>query len=159
MMASHSCTLVESRFEEITCEFVLASFAFLEREMVPHVGNQNDILQCIVTAKFPEHPEVPSGDSGKSPVGDAVGVDDTGKFRASLVSVKRFSPGSQERANTDVDSRGGQESCDHLQNLCVARCSVIESRGVDKSYTPPVEREFVRDLDVGRTRFQAHSDP
>ena len=61
--------------------------------------------------------------------------------------------------NPDVDSRGGQESCDHLQNLCVARCSVIESRGVDKSYTPPVEREFVRDLDVGRTRFQAHSDP
>ena len=119
-MADHPGALLNDRFEKITRQFGLASFAVLERDIAPHVGSKNDVLQCRVTTKFLEHPEVPPSDSGKSPVGDAVDVDDSSKRRASLVSVKGFIPGDQETANAEVDSRGGQESCDHLQNIRIA---------------------------------------
>ena len=62
-----------------------------ERDFAPHVGDQNDILQCLITANFAEHVEIPPGDSGKPSVGDAVNIDNAGKLRVFLISIKKFS--------------------------------------------------------------------
>ena len=60
--------------------------------------------------------------------------------------------------NGDVYSRGGQVSCDNLQNLGIALWGIAESRGVDKGHFPPVEIELVRELDLACARRQARSD-
>ena len=60
--------------------------------------------------------------------------------------------------NAGVHLRHGQESCNHLQNLCNVLRSIVESRGVDKGHHPPVEIEFICKFDLGCTRLQARSD-
>ena len=57
-----------------------------------------------------------------------------------------------------VHSRGGQESCDEFQNIGIALCGVVESRGIDQNDPPPVEGEHVRECDLSRTRLQVLSD-
>lgn len=59
----------------------------------------------------------------------------------------------------DVYLRGGQESCDHLENIRVAFRSVIEPRGIDENHPSSIKDEFIRELDLGRTRVQVHSNP
>ena len=86
-------------------------------------------------------------------------VDDPSELRSSLIPVEDFSLEDREMANADMDLRGGQESRDQLQNLGVALCSVVEPRGVDENYSLPIESELIRELDLGRARLQAHSDP
>ena len=48
--------------------------------------------------------------------------------------------------------------CDHLQNICVSRRTVIESRGVDEDHCSSIERELIGELDLGRTRLRAGSE-
>ena len=91
-MANHLRAVVEDRFKRFTRKFVLASFAHIARDVAPHVGNENNILQCRITAEFLERLRTPPGDSGGSSVGDAVGVDDPGKLRPLFISVEKFSP-------------------------------------------------------------------
>ena len=93
IVANHSGALVEDRFEKITREFALAGFTDVTRDLAPHVGDENDVLQCRVTTKFVEHPKIPPSDSSKPIIGDAVDIDDPGKLRPFLVSVKKLSPG------------------------------------------------------------------
>ena len=59
-MTNHLCALVEGRFKKEPGYFVLASFTDFAGNPAPHVGDENEILQCLVTAKFVEHPEFPS---------------------------------------------------------------------------------------------------
>ena len=61
--------------------------------------------------------------------------------------------------NDDMDLRSGQESGDHLQNIRIAPCSVIESRGIDESYSASIKGELVRELYFSCTRVQAHPNP
>ena len=61
--------------------------------------------------------------------------------------------------NSDVHLRGGQESCNNLQDLGIAFRSVIESRDIDQGYCLPIESERIRELDLCRARLQAQSDP
>ena len=61
-------------------------------------------------------------------------------------------------ANNDMHSRGGQESCNNLQDLRVALRSVIESRDIDQGYRLIIESERIRELDLGRARLRAQSD-
>ena len=91
VMASHLCALVNGRFEKFIGEFVLPILTVLRRDLAPHIRDEGNVLQCRVTAKLTEHPEILSGDSGEPFVGDAVDVDDPGKFTSPLVSNKRFS--------------------------------------------------------------------
>ena len=58
----------------------------------------------------------------------------------------------------DARLRGGQEECDHLQDLGIALRSVIESGGIDEGHHSPVESELFGDLDLGRARLQPYSD-
>ena len=118
-VACKLCALVEERFEKSPERF-LVIFTNLGRDFVPHVGDENDVFQCSITAEFPGHPKIPFGDSGKPFVGDTLDVDDPSKPRAFLVSIKKFSPGDQETTNVNVDSRGGQESCNRVQNIRIA---------------------------------------
>ena len=90
-MASHSCTLVEGWFEKYTGELVLAGLVDVLRDLAPHVGDDNDVLQCGVTAEFTEHLEIPSGDPSIPNVGDAVDVDDPCERRTCLIPGKGFS--------------------------------------------------------------------
>ena len=58
-----------------------------------------------------------------------------------------------------VRLRGGQESPNHLQNIRIAPRSMIESRCIDESHHLSVESELICELNLGRTRLQAHPDP
>ena len=60
--------------------------------------------------------------------------------------------------NADKCLRGGQEKSNHLQNIGIALCGIVESRGVDEGYRSPIKFELVGDLDLGGARFQALSD-
>ena len=117
VVANRLCALVEDRFEKFGVECFLGIFTNLGRDFAPHVGDKDNVLQCTVTTEFPKHPKIPFGNSGEPFVGDTLDVDDPGKLRASLVSVKKFSPRDQETTNANVDSRGGQESCNRVQNI------------------------------------------
>lgn len=55
--------------------------------------------------------------------------------------------------------RGSQESRDHLQHVSIALRSIVEPRGIDEYDPSSIESELVRELDLGGTRFQIHSDP
>ena len=58
--------------------------------------------------------------------------------------------------NPNLHSRGGQESCNSLQNSRIALHSVIESWGVDESHSSPIENKFIRKLNL---RCGVRSDP
>ena len=73
-MTNHSRTVVEGRLEKVTREFALASSTNVEGDLTPRIGNENDILRCRFAAKFMEHPEIPSNDSGKLIVGILYGL-------------------------------------------------------------------------------------
>ena len=140
----HLCALVEGRFEKNTGEFSLARFVDFQMVLLPHIGDGNNVLQRRFTAKLAKKVEIPYGDPAKAIVGDAMDVDDPGERSPILISVEKFSPEGRETASGDVCLRVGQEICDQLQNLRIAHCSVIESRGVDEGHRSSVESEFVR---------------
>ena len=152
-MTDELCTLVKDRFEKFSGEFGLAGFIGVRRVPCPHVGDEDNVFQRLVTAKFTEHLEVPSGDSGKPNVGDTMDVDDSGKLGSFLVPVRRFGSEDRETTNADVHLRSGQESGNHFQNVRIALRGVVETRGIDESYTPSVESELVCELDLGSTRL------
>ena len=79
-----------------TNQLVLAILIVLGRDLAPHISGQDDVLQCVITAEFAEHPEIPSGDSGEPFVGDTMDVDDTGELGSFLVSVEEISPEGRE---------------------------------------------------------------
>ena len=106
VVPGHSGALVKGWFERATEEFVLASFTDLTRDCAPHIGHENDVLQRRVTAEFAERPEIPSGGSGKSTVGDAVDIDDSGKLSPFLVPVEGLSP-EDGGPTGDLRLRGG----------------------------------------------------
>ena len=82
-------------------------------------------------------------------------VDDPGKRSPFLISVGGFNPEDWVTANGDVHLRSGHEKCDHLQNICIAFRSFIESRGVNEGHWSSVENELVHHLDLGCYRLQA----
>ena len=84
VMANHLCAIVEGRFENFAGEFFLTSFTDVARDLAPHVGDENYVLQRRVTAKSAERVEVPFGSSGKPSFGDAVEVDDPASLDPSL---------------------------------------------------------------------------
>ena len=85
-------------------------------------------------------------------------VDDPGKLKPFLVSVNEFSLKVRKSTNADVHLRGGQECCDHLQNLRVAPQGVVESRGINEDNISSIEGKPVRELHLGGARLQAHPD-
>jgi len=95
-MADHLGALVEGRFEEFTGEFILARLAFVGGSQFPHGSGKDNVLQRRVTAKFTEHPEIPSSGSAESIVGNAVDIDDPRELSAMLISVE-FSLGGREQ--------------------------------------------------------------
>ena len=68
--------------------------------------------------------------------------------------------GSSVGQNDERDARlrGGQEKCDHLQDLGIALHSVAECGGIDERHRSPVESELFCDLDLGPVRLLPHSD-
>ena len=52
VMASNSCALAKGQFEKGSEEFLLASFADIGRDRVPHVGDDNNVRERRVTTKF-----------------------------------------------------------------------------------------------------------
>ena len=157
-MLNHLCLLVEGWFEQFTGELVLAIFADLWRDAVPHAGNEGDVPHCIATAKFAEHVKIPSGNSSRLSVGDAVDVDDPGKLGPFFISV-RFSPENVEMTNVDAHLPVSQIICNHPQSIQIAQGGVTESRGIDESHDPSIENELVRELDLCCTRPRARSNP
>lgn len=114
-MSNHPCALVEGRFKKVTGKFPLESFTDVTRDLAPHVGDKNDVLEHRVAAKSAESVVIPSGSSDKPITGDAMDEDHPGKFRPFVVSVevKMVSPEGLETTNTDVYLRG-QELRKHL---------------------------------------------
>ena len=155
VMWNHSRALVDGRFEQVTAEFVLASFSDVGRDPVPQVGDENDVLQCRIAANFAKDVEIPFGDLAKLIVGDGVDVDEPRKQKPFVISVEKFSPKDRETTNADAHSRGSQKSCNNVQNFRVVTRSVTESRDVDESNSFPIENKLVRELDLG---CGVHSD-
>ena len=116
-IANHLCTLVEGRFEEGTSEFALDSFTDIARSPTPHIGDENEVLQGRVIAKFTEDPEIPSGYPGNPLVGDAVDIDDPRKLGPFPVPVQKFGLEGRKWVNINVHSRDGQESCNHVRDI------------------------------------------
>ena len=100
-------------------ESALAIFTVIGRDTIPHGGDEDDVLECYISAEFAEHIEIPCVGSGKS-FRDAVGVGDPGKLRPFLVPVKELGPEDRETTNTNVYLRSGQESCDRIQDIRIA---------------------------------------
>ena len=88
VMLNHPCALEDGKFERIIAEFMIASFTDVRGDLVPQVGEENDVPQCCTTTKFAEYVEIPSDDSVESMARNAMDVDDPGKFRPFLVSGK-----------------------------------------------------------------------
>ena len=107
-MPIHLCALEGSQFEKTSVEFVLASFADFGRDLAPHVGDEDDILQCRVTAKFAEDVEISSGVSGKPGLGDPVDEDDPGELIPCLITVGGVNSKDRELVSANVHSHGGQ---------------------------------------------------
>ena len=99
--------LVEGRFENFVREFLLAGFIDIPGADPPHVGDENDVLQCQFTAEFAEHVKTPPNDPIELVVGYTVDVDDPGKGRPFLMPVEKFSPSDGRTANADACLHGG----------------------------------------------------
>ena len=152
VMLDHLRALEDGKLEKNVVEFVLASFANVGGDFVPHVCDESDAPQCRVTTKSAEHVEISPSNTAKPIVRNAVDVDDPGKSRPFLISVEvRFSPENREATSRDVDLRGGQEMCNNIQDFSVALEGIVESWGVDEGHCLPIENELVRELDIGRT--------
>ena len=119
-MPNHLRALLEDRFEKVGREFLFSKFADLLSDCAPHVGDKNNVLQRMFATELAEHPEIPSGNSSKPPVRDAMDVDGSRKHISFLVSVMRSSLRDRETTSVDVDLRSSQESCNHLQDLRLA---------------------------------------
>ena len=112
VMASNSCTLGKGQFEEVG-KFPLADFANPGMYRVPHVGDDNNVLQCRTTTEITERVEIPFCDSGRSAVGDSVDVDDSSKLGPFPISVEKLSPGDDER-------RTQMETCAEVKKSTIA---------------------------------------
>lgn len=154
VMTNHSRAAIEGRLEKAVKDFALASSTDVERDLTPRIGNENDILRCRFAAKLVERLEIPSTDSDKLIVGDALDIDDPGKFRPFLTPVEKSSPEDREMMNADVHLRS-QESSNHPQNLRIALWGATQSRSIDKNDPSPIESELVCELNLDRTRLQA----
>jgi len=86
-MANHLRAFVKHLFEEVAGEFHLARFTDVARNLAPHVGDEDDVLQGRVTAKLAENLEISSRDSGESFVRDTMDVGDPCKLGPFFVSV------------------------------------------------------------------------
>ena len=107
VVPTNLCALAKGQVESVSKEFFLESFTVLGRDRGPHVGDENNVLQRRVTTEFTVHLEIPSGDSGKPSVGDAVDVDDPSKLGPFSVSVRKFSPEDREATNADIRLHDG----------------------------------------------------
>ena len=91
-MPNRLCALAKGQFENIVRKSLLQSFTDLARDCAPHVGDENNILQCRhFAAEFAECAEIPSGDSGLPTVADTIDVDNPGKLGPLPISVAKFS--------------------------------------------------------------------
>ena len=90
MMPNHLCAPIEGRFEGFPREFILENFASITRDIAPHVGDDDNVVQCCVTTKFVERLEILSSDSNYPGVKNAVDIDDPGERRPSPISGERF---------------------------------------------------------------------
>ena len=134
VMADHLGALVEDRFEKFTGQLVLAVLALFGRDLAPHVGDEDDVLQCRVTTKLTEHPEIPSGHSSEPLFGDTVNVDDPGKLASPLVSVKRFSPEIETR-RTPMCTHEVVKKAAMSFKISVSLCIVSSNPGVSMRIT------------------------
>ena len=87
-MLNHPRALEDGKSENFIAEFVIASFDDVGGDLVPHVGDESDVLQCRATPKFAEYVEVPSDVSVEPIARNAVDIDDPGKFRPFLIPGK-----------------------------------------------------------------------
>ena len=55
--------------------------------------------------------------------------------------------------------RLGQEGSDSLQYVRIALRGIVKSRRIDDGHTPPIETEFIRELDISCAGPQVHPDP
>ena len=91
VMSGQLRTLIEGWLEKFAGELLLASLVDVQRVRLPHICDENDVLQRRFTTELAEHVEVPTGDPTETVVGDPVDVDDPGEFRSLLVSDGKFS--------------------------------------------------------------------
>ena len=84
-------------------------------------------------------------------------VDDPGKLRPALVSVRKFSLEDRETMDAGVDLRLGQESCDRVQDIDIALLGIVKSRGIDEGNRYPIQSK-ARGLDVDCARLQVVPD-
>ena len=73
--------------------------------------------------------------------------------------LKELSPEDRETTNASVCLRCSQERCDQFQNIRIALCGIVESRGIDENDRFSIEGKLIRAFDLSRGRLQAHSDP
>jgi len=85
-------------------------------------------------------------------------VYDPCELRPVLIPSTRGSDPGWAR-NTRLSLRCGQEGSDIPQDVRIALRSIVESWCIDEGHTPPIELEFVRELDLGRAGPQVHPDP
>ena len=93
VVASHLSAFVESRFQKIARKILLASFADVERDFSPHVGDENNVPHCPITTKCAEQVVSPSRNPAKLIVRDPVDVYDPGELKSLFISVEEFSSG------------------------------------------------------------------
>ena len=100
VMPDHLRILVKSRSEKLGGEFLLTGFIDITSVLLPHIGDENDILQCWITAEFAKHIEIPPGNPAKPIVGDSVDIYNPGELGPLLISVGRSVRKVEKRRTT-----------------------------------------------------------
>ena len=89
LVPGHLCALLENGLEEdvLVLQFCFAIGTDLGIDFSPHVGDDDNVLECVVTAELSEHTEVLPRQPSHPEVGDPVEVEDPGKPATPFVSV------------------------------------------------------------------------
>ena len=73
---------VQEWLQKVVDESLPASFPNIPYNLLPHVGNDDDILECRVPAKLTECLEVAFSDPGEPLIGNSVEVNDPAELGA-----------------------------------------------------------------------------
>ena len=89
-MTSHPSTIVKGGFEEgvLAHQLRLKLLANFQFNSAPHISDNNDVLECFITAETSERPEVSRLGLSRSAIRDPVNVEEAGKSVSSCVPVQ-----------------------------------------------------------------------
>lgn len=154
IVTKHLCTLVDYRLEQyfIGAQLMFPRRAALRCDLAPHICDDDNVAQRLITAQLSEHAEIPFRNASDAEVRDAMHVNDTAQLVPALVPVRRV---RSTLSDEGLHSRSGQIDGYHLEYIRVRNIGIVEARSIDEGNEPSFELEASTSLDVGGTGLQS----